>query len=62
VEVDNSLVSDQPTILWLRRRTVGNDMKDRGLVEVVVVAMDVEAVVELLQTLDELTSTPSLKL
>jgi hypothetical protein len=35
---------------------------DRGLVEVVVVALDVEAVAELLQTLPELVSTPSLEL
>jgi hypothetical protein len=40
-----------------------NEVKDRGLVEDVVVAMeDVEAVAELLQTLAELISTPSLEL
>jgi hypothetical protein len=45
------------------RRNVGNVVKDRGLVEVVVLAMIfeavVEAVVEVLQTLAELISTPS---
>jgi hypothetical protein len=42
---------------------MGNEVKGRGLVEVVVVAMDVEAVVVLiLQTLAELTSTPSREL
>jgi hypothetical protein len=37
-------------------------VKDRGSVEGVVVAMDVEAVVELIQTLAESISTPSVEL
>jgi hypothetical protein len=35
-------------MLWSRRRNVGNVVKDWGLAAVVVVAMDMEAVVELL--------------
>jgi hypothetical protein len=62
LEEDNSLVSDLTTILWSRRRNVGNEVKDRGFVEVVVVAMDVEAVVELLQTLADFFLMPSLEL
>jgi hypothetical protein len=64
MDLDKLLASDLTMILWLRRRNVSNEVKDRGLVEVVVVAMIVEAVVEgvvveLLQTLAELISTPS---
>jgi hypothetical protein len=62
VEEDNSLGYDLTTTRRSRRRNVENKEKDRGLVEVVVVAMDVEAVAELLQTLTELTSTPYLEL
>jgi hypothetical protein len=40
----------------------GSEANDQGLVEVVVAEVDVEAVADLLQTLTELTSTPSLKL
>jgi hypothetical protein len=60
--VDSSLVSDITTTLWSRHRNVGNEVKDQGLVEVEVVVMDVKAVVDLLQTLAELISTPSLEL
>jgi hypothetical protein len=62
LEEDNPPRRDPTTIQWLGRRNVGNKVKGRGLVEVVVVAMDVEAVAELLQILAELTSTPSLEL
>jgi hypothetical protein len=34
-------------------------VKDKGLVDVVVADVDVEAVADLLQTISELTSTPS---
>jgi hypothetical protein len=37
-------------------------VKDLGLVEVVVVAMDMEAMADLLQTMAESVSTPSLNL
>jgi hypothetical protein len=63
MEVDNSLASDLTTILWSRRRNVGSEVRVHGLVEVVVVAMTVEAVVEVmvepLQTLARLTSASS---
>jgi hypothetical protein len=54
------------TILWSRRRNVGNEVRDHGLVEDVVVVMIVEvvvaAVVDLIQTFAEWTSPPSLEL
>jgi hypothetical protein len=52
------------TIQWSRRRNVGNEVKYRGLIVivVVVVAMHVEAVPELHQTLAESVSTLSLQL
>jgi hypothetical protein len=62
MEVDNLLESDPTRILWSRCRNGGNIVKVWELVEVVVVAMDVEAMVELLQTLVELISTPFLEL
>jgi hypothetical protein len=51
-------------ILWSRRQNVGNEVKAQGLVEVevVVVAVMVEAVFDLLQTMVELTALPSLEL
>jgi hypothetical protein len=55
-------LSDFTKIKLSRRQYVGNEAKDRGLVEVVVAATDVEAVVELLRTIAELTPTPSLEL
>jgi hypothetical protein len=62
LEEDNSLANGLTTIQWSRHRNVDNKVKGRGLVEVVVVAMGVEAVAELLQTMAELTSTPSMEL
>jgi hypothetical protein len=62
VEEDNSLGNDLTTIRWSRRRNVGNEVQDRSLVEFVVLAMDVEAVTELLQKMAELISTPSMEL
>jgi hypothetical protein len=62
MEANNSLVSGLTMISWSRRRNVGNEVKGKGLVEVVVEVMDVAAVVELLQTLTELIPTPSLEL
>jgi hypothetical protein len=62
MEEDNSLGNDLTTIRWSRRRNVGNEVQDRSLVEIVVLAMDVEAVTELLQKMAELISTPSMKL
>jgi hypothetical protein len=60
MEVDNPLGNDLTTILWSRRQDVGNVDKALGLVEVVaVVTIEVvvmEAVVDLLQPLAELTS------
>jgi hypothetical protein len=49
-------------ILWSRRRNVGNEVKNKVLVEVEIVVMDVHAVVELLQTHAELISTPLMEL
>jgi hypothetical protein len=43
-------------------RSLGNEVNDHGLIEVEVVVMDVEAVVELLQTFAELILTPLLEL
>jgi hypothetical protein len=65
--VDNPLENyNLIMILWSRLQNVGNEVKAKGLVEVVVVATIVavvmEAVVDLLQTLAELTSLPSLEL
>jgi hypothetical protein len=48
MEDDNPPGSDLMTIQWSTRRNVGNEVKGRGLVEVVVLAMGVEAVAELL--------------
>jgi hypothetical protein len=62
MEADNPLESGLTMIRWSRRRNVGNEVKDKGLVKVVVEVMDVGAVVELLQTLTELILTPSLEL
>jgi hypothetical protein len=42
MEVDNSLVSDLTTILWYSRPNIGNEVRDRGLVEVVIVAAILE--------------------
>jgi hypothetical protein len=44
MEEDYSLGSDLTTVLWSRRRNVGNEVNGQGLVEVMVVAMDAEAV------------------
>jgi hypothetical protein len=46
----------------LSRLNVINEARDQGLVEVVVAEMDAKAVADLLQTLAESTSTPSLEL
>jgi hypothetical protein len=46
MEVDNSLASDLTTILRSKCRNVGNKVRYHGLVEVVILAMIVEAVVE----------------
>jgi hypothetical protein len=62
MEEENPLESDLMAIQWSRRLNVGNDARGQSLVEVVVAAMDVEAVIELLQTLVSLTSSPSLEL
>jgi hypothetical protein len=59
---DNLPKSDLTTMLWSRHLNVGNEVKDKGLVEVVQAEVDVEAVVDLLQTLAKLTLTPSLEL
>jgi hypothetical protein len=64
LEVDNSVASDLTTILWSRRLNVGNAVRVQGFVEVVamIVEVVVEALVDLLQILAELTSSPSLEL
>jgi hypothetical protein len=66
MEVDNPLENNLTTILWSRRQNVGNEERAQGLIEnvdvVTVVVVLVEAVVNLLQTLAELTSLPSVEL
>jgi hypothetical protein len=51
--------------MWSRLQNFGNEVKAQGLVKVVVVAtivaVVVEAVVDLLQTLADLTPLPSLE-
>jgi hypothetical protein len=59
---DNLLGSDLTTIQWSRHLNGGNEARGHGLVEVVVVAIDMDAVVELVQTLAGLTLKPLLKL
>jgi hypothetical protein len=62
IEEDILLGSDLTTIKWSSHLNFGNEAKGQGLVEVVVAEVDVEAVADILQTLAELTSTPSLVL
>jgi predicted ABC-type exoprotein transport system permease subunit len=66
MEVDSPLENDLTMILWSRLQNVGKEMKAKGLIEVVavatIVAVVVEAVVDLLQSHAELTSLPSLEL
>jgi hypothetical protein len=63
MEEDNPPECDLTMIRWSRPQDVGNKAKYHGLDKVVVVAMKaVVAVVQLLQTLAKLTSTPSLEL
>jgi hypothetical protein len=45
MEDDNLLGSDLTTIQWSRHLNVGNEAKGRGLVEVAVAEVDVEATV-----------------
>jgi hypothetical protein len=59
---DNPPRSDLVTIQWSRRRKADKEVKDPDLEEVEVAAMVAVAVVELLQTLAELTLVPSLEL
>jgi hypothetical protein len=54
--------SDLATIQWSRQLNIGNEAKDHSLVEVEAADVDVEAVADLLQTLTELSSMPSLGL
>jgi hypothetical protein len=54
--------SDLTTIQWSRHLNVGNEAKGHSLVNVVATEVDVEVVANLLQTLAELTSMPSLEL
>jgi hypothetical protein len=66
MEAVNPLENDLMTILWSRRQNVGNEVKAQSSVEVVVlatiVAVVVEAVFDLLQTMADLTSLSSLEL
>jgi hypothetical protein len=62
MEEDNLTGSDLMTTQWSRHLNAGNESKGKGLVEVVVAEVDVEAVAEPVQTPTEFTSTPSLEL
>jgi hypothetical protein len=66
IEVDNPLGNNLTAILWSRRQNVGSEERAQGLVEVVnvvaIVVVLVEAMVDLLQTLADMTLLPSLEL
>jgi hypothetical protein len=61
MEADNLPTNELTRTHWLGRRKHGSETTVLVLDKVVVAEVDVEVVAELLQTLAELTSTPSLE-